>query len=174
MSYFCRIWSTRYPGLACVVLCDNLEVHKCEEVVKVCHNSLVQLYYLPPNTTHFLQPLDDVLFAVYKDQLSLLADKIKENLGPTRHASLDILSAIHPYAVAKAFTKERIVESFKNTGIFPFNEQRIRDLARQNIGLDPEVLSFFFVLVLICRKRSGAVTNSPLIFRKPTFPDRIH
>lgn len=99
--------------------------------------------FLPPYTSHFLQPLDDVLFAVYKTQLNLLARKLNSALAMTPGDEDDfsntVLSAAHHIAVSKAFTKERIKKSFANTGIFPFDKEKILSRGHQNIGAPDKV-----------------------------------
>lgn len=60
---------------------DNHESHVSLEVVEEARANQVELYCLPPHTTHILQPLDVVMFRPLKKTFSDLAI----NLGYVNH-----------------------------------------------------------------------------------------
>lgn len=49
-----------------VVIGDNLASHMSLEVVTMCEDNNIRFSFLPPNSTHLLQPLDVVVFAPLK------------------------------------------------------------------------------------------------------------
>jgi hypothetical protein len=53
-------------GLACYVFSDQLTLHRQAELVEDMAKRLMYMWSLPANTSHITQPLDDVLFAVFK------------------------------------------------------------------------------------------------------------
>ncbi len=58
-----------HPGLQHVLLMDNATIHTTAGVKKAIKETGIHGYLLPANTTHFLQPLDRVPFAVFKAHL---------------------------------------------------------------------------------------------------------
>ena len=136
-------WNKHRPGLDAIVYCDNLAVHRQPTHLQWAKDHHVNFNFLPPHTSHFLQPLDDLLFAVYKSQLNLLARRLNSALSMKAddedELSNAMLSAAHHIAISKAFSKKRIIKSFDNTGIFPFNKEKILARAHQNIGAPDKV-----------------------------------
>jgi hypothetical protein len=45
-----------------LLLKDNLSSHLSVEVINLCKKNAIEFVCLPPNSTHFLQPLDVGLF----------------------------------------------------------------------------------------------------------------
>jgi len=62
MVKFMEWWKLLYPGYHCYVFGDQLSCHYNHDVV-ICLEDLVFVWSLPANTSHLLQPLDDLLFA---------------------------------------------------------------------------------------------------------------
>lgn len=63
------------PGIRPVLLVDNLSVHKCDEALKYCFDHGMYAAFFPSNTTHFLQPEDDLMFANFKRKLYTLLEE---------------------------------------------------------------------------------------------------
>jgi len=59
---------TKHP---IILLADNLQQHRTQETLELSAENQIVLQMLTPNASHFLQPLDDKLFAVFKSQLLL-------------------------------------------------------------------------------------------------------
>lgn len=60
-------WARRLPhDEPKVVIGDNLASHMSLEVVGICEEHNIRLTFLPPNSTHLLQPLDVAVFATVK------------------------------------------------------------------------------------------------------------
>lgn len=92
--------------------------------------------FLPPNTSHFLQPLDDKIFAIYKSKLAQLARRLADALASKnqRATALEIITAVSASAVAAAFSPAKIAESFSNCNIWPYRKEKIRESSLINIG----------------------------------------
>jgi hypothetical protein len=59
---------TKYPV---VLLADNLQQHQSLNTLELSAKNKIVLQMLTPNASHYLQPLDDKLFAIFKDQLEI-------------------------------------------------------------------------------------------------------
>lgn len=63
-----------------VVICDNLSSHVDEDVIKACRQYNIKFVFLPPNTTHWTQPLDVAFFAPMKKKWRSLLSRWKKSL----------------------------------------------------------------------------------------------
>ena len=149
MLLFVQWWTTLYPGLNCLLLCDNLEAHRDAEGLRHATSHGAHVFFLPPNTSHFLQPLDDKVFAIYKTCLRKFGNKLNMKFGKMRqklagHAS-SVITAATPMAEHIAFSDKHIQEAFKNTGIYPWNPELILTQARKNVGQMTTVQRLIFI-----------------------------
>ncbi len=118
------------------LLLDNLRFHKDLEPIIKAKDQFVHLLFLPPNTGYFLQPLDDLIFARYKDHLARLARELLLALKETstRRSSAEIITAVTAAAEKIAFSPDAIKKSFENCGMWPINYEMIERMAYLNIG----------------------------------------
>lgn len=119
------------------ILCDNLSFHRDVNMAKRLLDHKIYLYYLPPGTTHFTQPLDSTAFAVFKSALSDKAHKIASALQATGGAmkTTELLTAASCIAAIIGFSRERVVDSFIRTKFLPFDGDALLELARINVGV---------------------------------------
>lgn len=91
---------------------------------------------LPPNTSHFLQPLDDLVFAIYKSHLAKLALELLEALRGTgtKRSPAQIITGVTAAAESIAFAPDNIRESFRKCGMWPIDYAKIEEMAYLNIG----------------------------------------
>jgi hypothetical protein len=136
-----KVWAQRNSGLLLHLLTDNLAMHREEDILRFAKKRLIKMYLLPPNTTHFLQPFDDLPFAIYKVELRRLADligKSRVRLGQSIKDSVELATLVSLDVEKVAFAKDKIVAAFENTGIWPWSPNLILSHAKRNVG-DPEV-----------------------------------
>ena len=134
MKKFCKIWTSWHQTAICWLFGDQLAAHKSAETVKACMDERVMCWLLPANTLHFLQPLDDKIFARFKQVLKSNGKLVGK--GSTA-AELTATSALYHAAYEAeriAFTDKVIICAFENTGLYPFNLQRIMSLTMDNLG----------------------------------------
>ena len=84
------------------------------------------LFVLPAHTSHILQPLDIGCFGPLKSAYYKLCQlHLRRNPGQiiTRYDICSISSRAH----SKALTVDNVVQSFKDSGIYPYNPYVIRD-----------------------------------------------
>jgi hypothetical protein len=117
------------PQTACgaqtrLLLCDNHGSHITVEIMYQCFLNNVQLVYMPPHSSHILQPLDIGVFSAlkrrYRKDITNFAryDEIK----PIERAQL-----IQFYAKARQhiFTPRYIESGWSGTGLYPFNPEKV-------------------------------------------------
>jgi len=129
---FTTEWKAKNGDLPAFLLGDQVPSHNCPKTVGEALLNSIHLISLPANTTHFLQPLDDVCFSTFKN-------KIKSNIKNQSFVSAfsnkrklsDIMKEVQD-AEIQAFTPEVIRASFERTGIWPFEKRRILERTYKN------------------------------------------
>ncbi len=136
LAKFSSIWQQRHGDLVSTLLLDNLAIHRTFEPLLDALSKSVRVQFLPPNTSHFLQPLDDKVFAIYKSVLAQLAQRLAAALRSNgeKATAREIITAASSFAVAAAFKPSVIVESFANCHLWPFDADKIQEAAEVNTG----------------------------------------
>lgn len=124
------------PGLDITLITDNLGVHQNADVAKIALDDGVRLVFLPPNTSHIFQPLDQEVFAIYKTVLDKQAQNISQSsaLAGDSLSGTEIMSAASALALEAAMTQENIKAAFQSSFIWPWNPTGLLEAARLNIG----------------------------------------
>lgn len=78
MGDFCKVMASLYGGIDITLLAGNLGIHHDADVAQIALRHGVSLVFLPPNTSHFLQPLAQEAFAIYKSVLDKFAVSIAQ------------------------------------------------------------------------------------------------
>ena len=100
----------------------------------MCFNENVFLWSLPANTSHFLQPLDNLCFAQLKNKFkSKLHEVNLKSYFTNSDIKKELFAAMYE-AENESMIPKIIISSFKNTGLYPFNEDTIRNLTKENCG----------------------------------------
>jgi hypothetical protein len=120
----------RYHGQCVWIFVDNLGIHRNLEVVRRFYSKNYHFVFLPPNSTHFMAPLDDVLFANLRKFLN------KEMIVGTRSSWSETLSnrlkASVGKCIKKSFTPTLIKAAFLHTGIEPWAPEVQKSRADDN------------------------------------------
>lgn len=107
------------------IIGDNLASHLSLKVIETCQEMGIKNIFLPPNSTHILQPLDVCVFRPMKGAWRKVLKRWRNrNKGPIRKdffprvlkATLDKLSATN---------SDNIKSGFSTCGIHPVNRDRI-------------------------------------------------
>jgi len=98
---------------------DGHSSHTNIEFVEFCWKHKIIPICLPPYSTHFLQPLDLIIFSVVKRLYSAKVDEYAARgiTGINRNYFLQILGEIRP----QIYTPKLIDSAFKAAGLLPFN-----------------------------------------------------
>lgn len=131
MEDFCKTWITLHPGLQCAIIGDNLSIHKDLKVIKEMYQKGLHMTFLPAETTHWSQPLDNLLFARFKQEVSKILQKISWLQSFTSDDLFSLLDIVQT-AAKRAFTPKTIMKAFSNTGLYPLDAAKIEELAALN------------------------------------------
>lgn len=136
------IWDAVYGGLQAILFLDNLGVHRSPSAATHARRFGIEMEFLPPNTSHFMQPLDSAVFATFKTNLALYAHELNTALAMTGEtlpdAKTSIITRVMFQAEEIALSRDVIVKSFAKT-IFPWDPNAILERARLNIGAPTQV-----------------------------------
>ena len=120
-----------------LLITDRAGAHMDIEAMEKLEKQQVTLLLLPPNTTHFLQPLDDGVFATYRRVLENMAHtRFRANIIQGIRIKNDALVA-SMQAEHHAFTQKIICGAFKSTGIWPFSHRRTMTNHKKSVGSAP-------------------------------------
>ena len=124
----------RSPGLHCYVFSDQLPSHFDIATIQTAHQQGVLLWSFPSNTSHFLQPLDDICFACFKSVCYTKTAQLKFSCC-VHHQKLyqsNILDIVQQ-ADQEVFSGKVAKRSFANTGVFPFDPSKMRRNVRESV-----------------------------------------
>lgn len=121
----------RQLGLRHKVLLDNVSCHYVTMMWQKLAQNHIDCVFLPKNTTHFLQPLDNVYFKNWRAHLSKRAGLA--TLLDTPGENVKVYSSLVSFAqeAERDMTVESVQKSFANTGMHPFNPVKIGTLLRE-------------------------------------------
>lgn len=108
-----------------MLLCDQFGSHLTYEFVKYCEDHKIILFFLPPHSSHLLQPLDVGVFSAYKHWHSEWVYDATVS-GYEKITKDDFLGAIAQIR-QKTFKPSTIKLGFRLTGLWPINPSLIID-----------------------------------------------
>jgi hypothetical protein len=132
MKYYISLTQQLWPGVHSLLFLDKLSIHTQPDIVKQCIEKGVHTLFFPSNASHFIQPLDNLMFTNFK---KIFYKEVREWMSNStlHHKKLiTALIAVAPLAEIKAFTLTVIKASFLNTGIYPWNPKLILEHAALN------------------------------------------
>jgi hypothetical protein len=150
-----------YPGLTPIVICDNLKAHRTDAAVSWFVKNGMHMVLFPPNVTHFLQPCDDKVFAVFKRKMHMLIQERTAILTPTNKDLGSILIGI-AQEVDPSIGPDIIKASFRDTGVWPFDGRKIVDNAKKNLGVAISKEKKAFDTEVVARRMSMDVISEQL------------
>ena len=112
------------PARPVVLLLDGHSSHINLDAAKFARENGIELYLLPPHTTHALQPCDVGLFKPLKEQWNRCVSKyICEHDGEV--VNRFTFSRVFKEAWVETLKSSTIVNSFRAAGICPLNQGAI-------------------------------------------------
>jgi hypothetical protein len=115
--------SSRTKGGYRLLILDGHGSHLTPRFDKICEENKIIPIYMPPHSSHLLQPLDIGCFAVLKRVYGRLVEMKMRN-GINHIDKFDFLEA-YPSARIEAFKSEIIKNSFCSAGLIPFTPERV-------------------------------------------------
>jgi len=106
-----------------LLILDNHDSHTTSEFRTFCEDKNIVLLWMPPHSSHLLQPLDVGCFGPLKTAFS------KQNQNLIRNhvfhvTKVDFLSSFHTAFLA-SFTRENVKAGFRGSGLYPFNPEAV-------------------------------------------------
>jgi hypothetical protein len=122
---FVKEWVLQENGKTCWVFGDQLASHTSLDVCARAYKNGVEMWLLPTNTSHFLQPLDHVIFAAFKAWIKRNTYRELWTAAFSKKSPTEVLWALCYAAEHAVFTKRTIMSAFNATGLCPWNPERI-------------------------------------------------
>ncbi len=119
--FLCSIPSVR----PVILMLDGHSSHYCPETIRMAAENQIIMCTVPPNTTHLTQPLDIGCFSPFKANWRQLCHQFCSQ-NPGRTVSRYDFCELFAQAWFKSFTSQNIINSFKATGICPFDRHAIQ------------------------------------------------
>lgn len=130
IQHFNRQSEYRRKGAWRMLIFDGYGSHITKDVIDYCKWHKIVLFCLPPHTSHFLQPLDVVLFQPYKHWHGEIVDEATRD-GCDNFSSVEFLASLHRIRDL-TFKRSSIKAAWRQSGIFPWDPevplQRLRDV----------------------------------------------
>ena len=135
MKKVAEIWDEQHPGVKLFLLGDGCSAHTCNpDLVIDMHMKGKNILFLPPNTTHFTQPLDSFPFGSFKLKVyALLEEKqMISFLNGKKPAKSTVPEGQE--AAKETLSVEKITAAFKETGIWPWNPEILKKNVKRDIS----------------------------------------
>ena len=110
------------PEEAIILVWDGHASHKAPEILKAAIENNIEFHFLPPHTTHQLQPLDVGIFGPLQRKWQERCDEIisETNTEVPRSHFVKEYMGVHN----KVFTLDLVQSAWKKSGIWPLNPGR--------------------------------------------------
>ena len=129
--------SSLYPEKEIFLVTDNLGIHRQPASIKKAMQKQCYQVYFPPNCSHFIQPLDNLLFAGLKQTVRRFCSQIfdaslfwERKRNDLRELILEAVMATFP----TIFSQHNIREAWSEVGIFPIRVDKVLVRAQENVG----------------------------------------
>jgi hypothetical protein len=135
MDRFIEEWRAQNPGLHAWIFGDQFSPHlNLFTMRKMLENNL-HMWFFPANTSHFLQPLDDVPFARIKGVVKKESDFLPAGASiANRDVTPEFHEVVH-HAITRGLRSKEILAGFRNTGLWPFAKERLNLWAKRFLRL---------------------------------------
>lgn len=123
-----------------LLILDGHGSHLTPEFDKICNENKIIALYMPPHTSHLLQPLDLCCFGTLQKKYHQLAGErtgFDVLAGGSVRINKDDFVGLYKLARVEAFTARNIRSSFETAGLIPLNPQWV--LPKINIEVINEV-----------------------------------
>jgi hypothetical protein len=102
-----------------ILLLDHLPSHESGTTIGLVSQNNIRVSFFPPDTSSFMQPADSYAFARLKQKIHRRVYELLQSFLISRVSPTYIFQEVIPAALRSALTKECIMASFRDTGMFP-------------------------------------------------------
>jgi hypothetical protein len=123
LKHFDKHTRDRIVGVWRLLVLDGHESHYSDEFEEYCKENRIITLFMPPHSSHLLQPLDVGVFSPLKKAYGKEIDRYIQ-MGITHITKAEFFPAFRR-AFDATFTKENIQGGFRGAGLVPLNAQRV-------------------------------------------------
>ena len=126
------------PSKEIALFTDNLEIHRQPASIQNPLEKGLYQFYFPPNCSHWIQPLDNLLFAALQKKTRKLCEErfVNEFFWKFRRGCLQkLVMECCLDAIEEIFTARLIRKSFANVGLSPWSDDVIIERAVQSVAI---------------------------------------
>ncbi len=134
VAAFCDEWKANGKSDHVWLFGDQLGSHTRVNLARKALESGVCMWLSPSNTSHFLQPLDEKIFALFKSKISAASYDLSVAASFANVRLQQLWWSLAFDAETTAFTPRVIKSAFRTTGLFPWDPKRIMARAELNAG----------------------------------------
>ena len=125
LEHFSRVIKPHRGSEEVIIFLDNASPHRDTKTMKFLLEQRIHLVFLPAGSTHLIQPLDDQVFAGWRQSLNGAAGRQYRVNRPGAGPMIQTLLALSLKVEAGAFKPEVITGAWEKTGLWPWNEEKI-------------------------------------------------
>ena len=129
IKHFDKHSSSLKTGAWRLLLMDNHGSHCTKEFIQYCDENMIQCFALPSHTTHFLQPLDVVVFQPYKHYHGEAVD-IAARHGCSDYNKLEFLHDFETFRT-QALKPSTLRSAFEKTSLVPYNPNKVLERLKE-------------------------------------------
>ncbi|TKA66365.1 hypothetical protein B0A49_07680, partial [Cryomyces minteri] len=138
-EHFDKFSAKRQTGAWRLLLLDGHGPHATKDFLDYGDDHKILLYYLPPHATHFLQPLDVVVFQPYKHWHAEAVDAATRT-GCTNFNKVEFLAALQSIRL-QTLQKSTVLSAWRQTGLIPWNPNLVIDRLQAYAATQPRTPS---------------------------------
>ena len=131
MDAFTYWWTTVHEDVHCLLISDNLAIHKNKAIVKKAKSHGIHMINIMPGSSHWFQVHDQIPFAELKKKMMLDFYKCFSDRSTDPAATLELRMADFYEAEKNALGKKQLQDSFKLVGLYPYDPKLILDNCRK-------------------------------------------
>ena len=131
MDEFAKWWTSAHPGLDCYLICDNLSIHRNEDIVATMKSKGIHFIYIMPGSSHWFQVHDHLPFAQLKKTFMNERNMSFASFLLPRDCLRALFMAYYYDAEKVALDKEIVMQSFSDVGLWPFDPTKIEENCRK-------------------------------------------
>ena len=131
-------WTSTRPGLECVLLSDNLPIHRNKEVVAMAESNGIHMLNIMTGSSHRLQVHDQLPLATLKKFLGVHFYDCFQGLSSLSDDEVKSRMAEFYKAEENALQENVLLASFNDVGLVPWNPDAIMRNARDRSPTDTQ------------------------------------
>lgn len=174
-------WGVRNPGKPVLLFGDQLGAHMDPGLIEWALQHQAFSFFLPVNTSHFLQPLDAAPFAAFHRILRTLNEAAVMDGFLANESTRNCLLDCAYRAEVRAMTPQVIRGAFVRLGLWPFRKERVLARARENLGVPSDgpsvreqAAAAAADVIAAARERTAAVKSQARAGRAVVVQGKVH